>query len=246
MKYVIRITTNRGAFYWTNYVHNMNAFGWAKDVTSSAQTYERLPATRTRARELLAAYREVFPIRYVEVVPIEVGKDDQGTRTVKILDDMAEVIDASLLHCNQCGREETFSAPTWTETWREAEAAYWYVGMYNAEILYFCPACASANREPPPGVRFKWEENAAERPDMPTGTRHDLEIILRALDLIPLPDTTDLVIIKNALSRAFAQIIWIHDLWDYERKHHPTPAPEEQAAASRRWANRILGKDETT
>lgn len=68
-RYVIRMVTTAGKFFWTNYVHNMNAFGWHQHV-EEANVYERKVTTHRRAKELYAAYSKVFPIIRVEVVPV--------------------------------------------------------------------------------------------------------------------------------------------------------------------------------
>lgn len=70
-RFVIRMTTTRGQFYWTNYVHNLNAFGWS-DMAVDAQSYQNRRQTETRATALAAAFSRVFPIEHMEVVAVTV------------------------------------------------------------------------------------------------------------------------------------------------------------------------------
>lgn len=75
-KYVIRMKTACGQFYWTNYVHNLNNIGWSNNL-NLAERYERKKTTEKRAAELEAAYSRIFPIDGMEVVSVLVD-DHRG------------------------------------------------------------------------------------------------------------------------------------------------------------------------
>lgn len=66
-RFVIRMTTASGEFYWTGYVHDLHSFGWHVNV-ATAKYYQHQSTAEQRRRELMISFGAIFPIERMEVV----------------------------------------------------------------------------------------------------------------------------------------------------------------------------------